>query len=218
MHGFKVRAGKGHPNTHSPLKAGERSNMPVYDPPMSPPLAAVGTDPVNLDSLEPQHLPVTIKGKRYVLHEPSEADKVAFNTKNLRGARIEGDRVVQSMEHAAESPSHLVSLCLRDVSKVPEHAPFTGDGKRAGVPVTLEFVKSLGGRQVKVLNEKALDMGGMTDNQAQLEKAFPLMCEKVFKLAKDAGEKAQWGDWMRGEIDRAAGVRVEGTPEDQAKN
>lgn len=73
------------------------------------------TSPIEFDSPEPIIVPVTYKGKRYVLKEASEAAAVAYRNAQLKGARYDKDGNPIGNVSIAEAEPVLVQHCVFEV-------------------------------------------------------------------------------------------------------
>ena len=122
------------------------------------------------EDLEPTRVPVTHKGRKYVLVEASADVGVKYQNACIRAARMEEGHVV-GMNDIADAEPLLVSLCLFHVN---------ADGKQLG-NVAKKDILSWPNRVVKRLYEKAKDISDLDQNQTveQLEKSIAKLQQQL---------------------------------------
>lgn len=88
-------------------------------------------DEMVFEDLEPVEVPVSIRGRKYLLREADGAAAVKYRNANTRGARMDKDAKIVTLGEIAEAEPVLVAACL---------CPLDGTGKvrydPAGNPVT----------------------------------------------------------------------------------
>ena len=120
-------------------------------------------EPLVFDDLEPVEVPVTIKGKDYVLKEASSDAAVKFRNANAAGATLTQDaneRTKVTMGSIADSEPLLVSLCLFEVRKDDKGNVMINPstGKAVHGAVALGWVRGLKNSIVKALFDKVMEI------------------------------------------------------------
>jgi hypothetical protein len=113
---------------------------------------AGSTDELNFESLEPTTVPVTFKGRKYVLKEASSDATCKWRNSGLQGAQVR-DGKVSSLGNVADLEPLLVSLCLFDV---------TDGGEK---PVPLKTVREWPYKVVSALFNRARDISGLAEEE-----------------------------------------------------
>lgn len=114
---------------------------------------------LNFDDLTPIEIPVSIKGEKYVLKEPTEGAVCRWRDAQLKASKLT-DGKLTSMDGLADTEPLLVSLCIFKIRDLP-------DGSKKEVPVELPVVRGWSGRIVKVLFEKLKEIGELEEKDTE---------------------------------------------------
>jgi hypothetical protein len=152
-------------------------------------------DDFNFDDLTPFEVPVTYKGKKYVLREASEDARCKYRNSLMGSAKLGPDGKPVSISGMADCEPLLVSLCLCQVN---------GDGSirldTSGNPSLLPLltIRSWPSRIVKRLYEKAKDISDLKEEEPQkaMEKRFEETCKDLVSLSESTRDRTAWGEWM----------------------
>lgn len=125
------------------------------DPGSSPTPGPDLTDPINYD-LQPVRVPVTYRGRRFVLTESGDA-VVKYRNASISAARMRDGKVV-GLSGAADAEPILVAGCLFENAD-PDLLP------RADRPVSPAFVRGLPSRLTAKLFDRAREINGIKDEE-----------------------------------------------------
>ncbi len=129
---------------------------------------ATDTGDMDLGTLEPIEVKVTIGGKPYLLREASAADAAAFKNAAMGGVKLDKGEMV-GLGKAADAELVLVARCLH---RPPSDGSLVANGTAVPwTPVGLEFVKTLPARIVTAVYDRCraishLDKGQKADAAA----------------------------------------------------
>ena len=111
-----------------------------------------GNDLMDLGTLEPVEVSVTIGGKPYVLREASAADAAAFKNAAMSSARLDDGKVV-GIGKAADAEAVLVGRCLHSLQE-----------GGAWKPVGESLVKTWPARITAKLYDRARKISGLDES------------------------------------------------------
>lgn len=132
-------------------------------------------EPLVFDDIAPIEVPVTIKGKSYVLREANEAASARYKNMQFKAMKlaegIDGSKT-SSIDGMAETEALLVSLCLFEK---------TENGGEKNVP--LEEIKRLPHRVIEPLFKRAEEISGLQNKETK-EDLVKKIKECQAKIAK----------------------------------
>ncbi len=178
------------------------------------------------DDLAPVAIPVTFRGKHYVLTEASAGDVLAWRIRQYQHARFdaEGNATERSVQDVFESQTFLVSCCLYLADR-PGAPPLDAeDNLDRSKRVPLEMVRAWPDRIIDKLLEKVMAISELNvkETKEALEKRLVETVQKLSAWLEAPEERVLWRDWIMAEVDRVLegaeqAVRQgrRGTPETQ---
>lgn len=124
----------------------------------------MNTEPMDFD-LAPIRIPVTVRGKRYILSDATAGAVVQYRNALMKSTRMI-DGKVSGVEGMADAEPLLVSLCLSNLSKDDPLAPATDPGGNP-VPVGIAVVKSFPSSAMKILFDRIKEISGLNDDESE---------------------------------------------------
>ena len=160
----------------------------------------------NPDDLAPQAFAFRYLGKDYILHEPTEQDKINVRSHQLKGATLTDGKLIAQVDKMAETQSLLLSMCIRDGEK------------NQLVPVNA--IRRWPPKLVRKLHDRLTEIGGLDESkQEDKEKAFQDAVSALSTTSTNDTERQQWREWMLKTVNDTLDIAPhKGTAEEHAKN